>query len=205
VHEHVHPRRAGRSTRAPPSPFANAGHVHVLDGGQGPLPRLEDLCQPVDAAGRGPWRCPPSAPAVRRARRRRCRSAAGRGCSCRRGEARGCPPSCRDYTGGRGAARGCRIPLGDAARPAPSRVPGGPRAGGRRRLRPPPRGDGPIILFLVDNSASLPPSTRREAGGALEKMFTFLRGHRYRLILFGAKDEIAVDDVTRVPQRRAVD
>ena len=32
---------------------------------------------------------------------------------------------------------------------------------------------------------------------ALEKMFTFLRGHRYRLILFGAKDEIAVDDVTR--------
>lgn len=63
---------------------------------------------------------------------------------------------------------------------------------------PPPPGEGPVILFLVDNSASLPPLDPDEKRvAALEKMFTFLRGHRYRLILFGAKDEIAVDDVTR--------
>lgn len=63
---------------------------------------------------------------------------------------------------------------------------------------PPPPGEGPVILFLVDNSASLPPLDPDEKRvAALEKMFTFLRGHRYRLVLFGAKDEIAVDDVTR--------
>jgi hypothetical protein len=63
---------------------------------------------------------------------------------------------------------------------------------------PPPPGEGPVILFLVDNSASLPPLDPDEKRvAALEKMFTFLRGHRYRLILFGAKDEIAVDEVTR--------
>ena len=63
--------------------------------------------------------------------------------------------------------------------------------------RPPP-GEGPVILFLVDNSASLPPLDPDEKRvAALEKMFTFLQGHRYRLILFGGKDEIAVDDVSR--------
>ena len=32
---------------------------------------------------------------------------------------------------------------------------------------------------------------------ALEKMFTFLEGRPYRLILFGGRQEIFVDDVTR--------
>jgi hypothetical protein len=55
-----------------------------------------------------------------------------------------------------------------------------------------------VILFLVDNSASLPPLDPEEKRVvALEKMFGFLRGHRYRLILFGGKDEITVDDVSR--------
>jgi hypothetical protein len=61
---------------------------------------------------------------------------------------------------------------------------------------PPP--NGPVILFLVDNSASLPPLDPDEKRvTALEKMFGFLKGQPYRLILFGAKREIAVDDVTR--------
>jgi len=63
---------------------------------------------------------------------------------------------------------------------------------------PPPPGEGPVILFLVDNSASLPPLDPTEKRVvALEKMFAFLQGHRYRLILFGGKNEIAVDDVSR--------
>jgi hypothetical protein len=63
---------------------------------------------------------------------------------------------------------------------------------------PPPPGEGPVILFLVDNSASLPPLDPEEKRlTALERMFSFLKGHRYRLVLFGGKSEIAVDDVTR--------
>jgi hypothetical protein len=62
----------------------------------------------------------------------------------------------------------------------------------------PPPPNGPVILFLVDNSASLPPLDPDEKRvTALEKMFGFLKGQPYRLILFGAKREIAVDDVTR--------
>ncbi len=61
---------------------------------------------------------------------------------------------------------------------------------------------GPIILFLVDNSASLPPLDPDEKRvAALEKMFTFLQGQPYRLILFGAKREISVDDVTQYDNR----
>src|SRR5512138_791296 len=69
-----------------------------------------------------------------------------------------------------------------------------PEAGGAS----PPPAKGPVILFLIDNSASLPPldpSEKRVA--ALEKMFTFLQGQRYRLILFGGRNEIAVDDVSQ--------
>jgi hypothetical protein len=74
----------------------------------------------------------------------------------------------------------------------------GPALPGEGAPSPPPPGEGPVILFLVDNSASLPPldpSEKRVV--ALEKMFAFLQGHRYRLILFGGKNEIAVDDVSR--------
>jgi hypothetical protein len=60
----------------------------------------------------------------------------------------------------------------------------------------------PVILFLVDNSASLPPLDPEEKRvAALEKMFTFLQGQPYRLILFGGKREIYVDDVARYNNR----
>jgi len=57
---------------------------------------------------------------------------------------------------------------------------------------------GPVILFLIDNSASLPPLDPNERRVvALEKMFTFLHGQRYRLVLFGGRRENAVDDLSR--------
>jgi hypothetical protein len=62
----------------------------------------------------------------------------------------------------------------------------------------PGRGGEPIILFLIDNSASLPPLDPYEKRvAALEKMFTFLQGQRYRLVLFGGRREIYIDDVSR--------
>jgi hypothetical protein len=55
-----------------------------------------------------------------------------------------------------------------------------------------------VILFLVDNSASLPPLDPEEKRvAALEKMFTFLQGQRYRCILFGGRQEVFVDDLAR--------
>jgi len=57
---------------------------------------------------------------------------------------------------------------------------------------------GPVILFLIDNSASLPPLDPQEQRvAALEKMFTFLEGQPYRLILFGGRGELYVDDPSR--------
>jgi hypothetical protein len=57
---------------------------------------------------------------------------------------------------------------------------------------------GPVVLFLVDNSASLPPLDPDEKRvDALEKVFGFLQGQRYRLVLFGGRHEIFVDDVSR--------
>ena len=51
-----------------------------------------------------------------------------------------------------------------------------------------------VILFLLDNSASLPPldpdTQRRDA---IERIYSFLKGQPYRLILFGGRDEIYVD------------
>jgi len=56
----------------------------------------------------------------------------------------------------------------------------------------------PVIVFLLDNSASLPPLDPGEKRvAALEKMFSFLQGQHYRLVLFGGRREIYVDDVTR--------
>jgi hypothetical protein len=60
----------------------------------------------------------------------------------------------------------------------------------------------PVILFLIDNSASLPPLDPDEKRvAALEKMFTFLKGAPYRLVLFAGRREIAVDDVTKYNNR----
>ncbi len=74
----------------------------------------------------------------------------------------------------------------------------GPEQPGQGVPQPPPPGEGPVILFLVDNSASLPPlDPEAERVAALEKMFGFLKGQRYRLILFGGKAEVYVDDVSR--------
>jgi hypothetical protein len=59
--------------------------------------------------------------------------------------------------------------------------------------RPPQDGES-VILFLLDNSASLPPldpdTQRRDA---IEKIYGFLKGQPYRLILFGGRNEIYVD------------
>jgi hypothetical protein len=56
---------------------------------------------------------------------------------------------------------------------------------------------GPVILFLVDNSASLPPLDPEEKRvAALEKMFSFLQGQSYRLVLFGGRNEVAIDDTS---------
>ena len=66
--------------------------------------------------------------------------------------------------------------------------------------RPPvqPKQDEAVILFLLDNSASLPPldpNTRRR--DAIEMVYSFLRGQPYRLVLFGGREDIYVDQ----PQR----
>ena len=73
-----------------------------------------------------------------------------------------------------------------AASPTPSPSPPAATAGG------------PVILFLMDNSASLPPLDPEEKRvQALEQMFGFLQGQPYRLILFGGRQEIFVDDASR--------
>ncbi len=63
---------------------------------------------------------------------------------------------------------------------------------------PPPASEGPAILFIVDNSASLPPlDPHQDRVKALEKMLGFVEGGTQRLILFGGSREVAVDDVHR--------
>ena len=90
-------------------------------------------------------------------------------------------------------------PTPRAARPAsPSPVPSAlsleasPTAPAARATK------GPTILFLIDNSASLPPLDPEEKRvEALEKMFTFLKGRPYRLILFGGRRELFVDEAIK--------
>src|SRR6185503_17196140 len=63
---------------------------------------------------------------------------------------------------------------------------------------PLPSDKGLVILFLIDNSASLPPLDPDEKRvAALERMFTFLQGRPYRLVLFGGRRELFVDDPSR--------
>lgn len=71
-----------------------------------------------------------------------------------------------------------------------------PAASPPAALKPPQHE--PVILFLIDNSASLPPLDPQEKRvEALEKLFTFIQDRPYRLILFGGRNEIYVDDVQR--------
>jgi hypothetical protein len=81
------------------------------------------------------------------------------------------------------------LALALAAKPSPSAPPS--------PVASPVAGE-PVILFLIDNSASLPPLDPDEKRvAALEKMFSFLQGKPYRLILFGGRKEVFVDDVSR--------
>jgi hypothetical protein len=74
----------------------------------------------------------------------------------------------------------------------------GPAPPAPARATPAPDAPGPVILFLIDNSASLPPLDPAEKRvAALEKMFTFLKGQRYRLVLFGGRREVFVDDASK--------
>jgi hypothetical protein len=86
---------------------------------------------------------------------------------------------------GAAAAISASSPASPAASSAPSPVASGEKPS-------------PVILFLIDNSASLPPLDPQEKRvAALEKMFTFLQGQPYRLILFGGRREVFVDDLQR--------
>ena len=63
-------------------------------------------------------------------------------------------------------------------------------------VKPPllPKDGESVLVFLLDNSASLPPLDpevqRREA---IEKIYTFLEGQPYRLVLFGGRNEVHID------------
>ena len=71
----------------------------------------------------------------------------------------------------------------------------GPAPPGEGAPSPPPPSEGPVILFLVDNSASLPPLDPGEKRRvALERMLGFVEGRQHRLILFGGRRELSVDD-----------
>ena len=96
---------------------------------------------------------------------------------------------------------GTLLLLAAAPSPAPSHE--GKAASASPSPAPPEAGSmGPVILFLVDNSASLPPLDPEEKRvAALERIFTFLKGQPYRLILFGARREIYVDNVSQYNNR----
>jgi hypothetical protein len=64
-------------------------------------------------------------------------------------------------------------------------------------VKPPllPKEDEAVLLFLLDNSASLPPlDPELQRRDAVEKMYSFLEGQPYRLVLFGGRKEIHVDE-----------
>ena len=96
---------------------------------------------------------------------------------------------------------GTLLLLAAAPSPAPSHE--GKAASASPSPAPPEAGSmGPVILFLVDNSASLPPLDPEEKRvAALERIFTFLKSQPYRLILFGARREIYVDNVSQYNNR----
>ncbi len=57
-----------------------------------------------------------------------------------------------------------------------------------------PRDGEAVLLFLLDNSASLPPlDPEVQRRDAIEKIYTFLEGQPYRLVLFGGRNEVHID------------
>jgi hypothetical protein len=59
-----------------------------------------------------------------------------------------------------------------------------------------PRKGEAVLLLLLDNSASLPPlDPEVQRRDAIEKIYTFLKGQPYRLVLFGGRSEIHVDQL----------
>ena len=74
----------------------------------------------------------------------------------------------------------------------------GPAPSGEGSPSPTPQGEGPVVIFLVDNSASLPPLDPGEKRRvALQKMLGFVEGSRQRLILFGGQSELSMDHPER--------
>ena len=184
------PRSAGRSTSAGPRPWRRPGTstystvASVVFFGwkipASPSTRGSGTrAMPTRASGR-----PPAA------RRRRAGEELEQRALADEGESEDARLHAGDYmwrVRGRGRRpAGVESAPGDAARPARSRAPGRrpPAVAAAPRPRIPARrrhsalqGAGPVILFLIDNSASLPPldpSEKRVA--ALEKMFTLPAG-----------------------------
>ncbi len=63
-------------------------------------------------------------------------------------------------------------------------------------VKPPllPRDGEAVLLFLLDNSASLPPlDPEVQRRDAIEKIYSFLKGQPYRLVLFGGRSEVYID------------
>jgi hypothetical protein len=91
----------------------------------------------------------------------------------------------------------CLLPLLVLAAPArtPSPTPSAsPAPSGAPAVAP----QLPVLIFLVDNSASLQPLDPEEKRvTALEKMFGFVEGQPHRLVLFGGRHEIYADDPNR--------
>jgi hypothetical protein len=51
-----------------------------------------------------------------------------------------------------------------------------------------------VLLLVLDNSASLPPlDPELQRRDAIEKIYSFLKGQPYRLVLFGGRKEISID------------
>lgn len=69
-------------------------------------------------------------------------------------------------------------------------------------VRPRPADDA-VVVFIIDNSASVPPlDPRGHRRAALEKLYGFVEGQPYRLILFGGKREVDLDAPWRYQNRR---
>jgi len=63
-------------------------------------------------------------------------------------------------------------------------------------VKPPllPKDGEAVLLFLLDNSASLPPlDPELQRRDAIERIYTFLEGQPYRLVLFGGRKEVQID------------